>query len=78
MSLKDERMKIMNEVLSGIKVLMLTLKVAFVTLTAGYIDCIHQQLNYDVCQADCKHSRQCFDSTAGWVAGGHSACNSWF
>jgi len=48
MSLKDERMKIMNEVLSGIKVLMLTLKVAFVTLTAGYIDCNYQQCNYDV------------------------------
>ena len=33
MSLKDERMKVMNETLSGIKVLILSLNIVFVTIT---------------------------------------------
>ena len=39
MSLKDERMKIMNEVLSGVKVLIQTLNIAFVTLSTRIFIC---------------------------------------
>jgi len=42
MLLKDERMKVMNEVLSGVKVIIQALNVAFVTLAVCICACAQE------------------------------------